>query len=186
MDSDTNSLTGPAMLIDQYLPEFDFNEIHTVAVKAEARSVYPLVRHLDFSESWITRILFKLRGLAADDLTLDAMLNSEHFSILEDVPATEMVIGGLGDSKPNPIPIVDCNHFVNFNDNKGVKIAWNFSLSEMDSQQTRVATETRVQCLGKGIRRKFSVYWFFVRPFSGLIRREMLRILKKQAETSVY
>jgi hypothetical protein len=31
-------------------------------------------------------------------------------------------------------------------------------------------------------RRKFRVYWFFVRPFSGVIRRLMLRAVKKAAD----
>ena len=67
-----------------------------------------------------------------------------------------------------------------FNEYDTLKITLNFLMSEIGPGQTEVSTETRVQCLGKTMKRRFSIYWFFIRPFSGLIRREMLRILKKQ------
>jgi hypothetical protein len=39
-----------------------------------------------------------------------------------------------------------------------------------------------VLALGNSARRKFRAYWLVVGPFSGLIRKEMLREVKRQAE----
>ncbi|MFQ5631279.1 MAG: hypothetical protein ACE5I1_21105 [bacterium] len=168
------------MRLNHYLPEFDYNEIHNTTIGAPPAVVYPLVRHLDFNASLITRILFKLRGLPANDLSLDAMLCSNGFSILEELPEKEIVIGGMANSKVKPVPIENGEQFMHFNERNGLKIAWNFALIEAETGHTKVSTETRVRCLGKTTKRKFAIYWFFIRPFSGLIRREMLRILRKQ------
>ncbi|TMB67768.1 MAG: hypothetical protein E6J43_07850, partial [Chloroflexi bacterium] len=46
---------------------------------------------------------------------------------------------------------------------------------------TRLFTETRVRCLGVPSRRWFRLYWLVIRPFSGLLRRSMLRGIKIDA-----
>ncbi len=42
--------------------------------------------------------------------------------------------------------------------------------------------ETRVQCLGPRARRNFRLYWALIGPFSGLIRKEALRLVRKGLE----
>jgi hypothetical protein len=63
-----------------------------------------------------------------------------------------------------------------------VKVAANFRVDPQGESLTRLSTETRIQCLGPGARRAFRVYWTLIRPGSGLIRRDMLRLVKKKAE----
>jgi len=41
-----------------------------------------------------------------------------------------------------------------------------------------VATETRIRCTDDASRRAFLRYWRVIRPFSGLIRMEMLRSIR--------
>ena len=48
----------------------------------------------------------------------------------------------------------------------------------------RLTTETRVRCLGARSRRLFRLYWLFIRPFSGLIRRRTLAGIKAHAEAN--
>ena len=43
-------------------------------------------------------------------------------------------------------------------------------------------TETRVYCLDEVSRKRFKLYWMLIRPFSGLIRREILQAVKRNAE----
>jgi hypothetical protein len=45
-----------------------------------------------------------------------------------------------------------------------------------------LTTETRIKCLDNESRRSFGFYWMFIQPFSGLIRMEMLRAIKRKAE----
>ena len=63
------------------------------------------------------------------------------------------------------------------------KAVWNFSV-DGKGNESLLTTETRVRCLDDASRKSFGFYWTFIQPFSGLIRREMLKIVKKKAETS--
>ena len=64
------------------------------------------------------------------------------------------------------------------------KAMWNFTLERESDSVTRLATETRVLAYGRPARRRFRAYWFLVGPFSGLIRKEMLRLVKRRAEAT--
>ena len=61
------------------------------------------------------------------------------------------------------------------------KALWNFHLTSRPPRQTLLLTETRVQTFGPAARRKFRLYWSLVGPFSGWIRKEMLRLIRIQA-----
>lgn len=169
------------MNLDHHLPCFDFAERHAARVGAPIEQVYPIARHLDFNASWTTRTLFRLRGLPTADLRLDAMLaDGPGFAIIEERPPQELLIG-LMSRGARPVAIESAEAFRAFAPEQGLKIAWNFFLTPAEGG-TEVSTETRVQCLGTATRRLFRLYWLAIRPFSGWIRREMLRILKRQAE----
>jgi len=49
---------------------------------------------------------------------------------------------------------------------------------------TLVETETRTLATDARSRRRFGLYWTFVRPGSGLVRRSMLAAIKRRAEAS--
>ena len=61
--------------------------------------------------------------------------------------------------------------------------AWDFTLAE-EGDAVRLATETRVRCTDEASRRSFRRYWTVVGPFSALIRREMLRSIRRAAESA--
>ena len=61
--------------------------------------------------------------------------------------------------------------------------AWNFTVLPTD-EGSLLATETRVRCTDDAARRSFARYWRVVRPFSGLIRTEALRAIRRTAESS--
>lgn len=48
---------------------------------------------------------------------------------------------------------------------------------------TKLRTETRVLCADVATRRQFCSYWMRIRPFSGLIRQEMLAAVRNTAES---
>ena len=45
-----------------------------------------------------------------------------------------------------------------------------------------LSTETRVHVADPASRRKFRRYWLVIRPFSGLIRIQLLRAARRRAE----
>jgi hypothetical protein len=176
--------SGEPTLIDRYLPRYDFNETHEVELPLAVPDAYPRVRGLDFSSSLVIRTLFLLRGIGTRNMSLDTILNGGIFRLLAENEGQEFVIGAVLTSWLLPEKFKDADEFLALKDESRIKIAWNFTVQELDSGSTRVTTETRILCLGDGARRIFSAYWSVIRPFSGLVRIEMLRILKKDADRS--
>jgi hypothetical protein len=78
---------------------------------------------------------------------------------------------------------INSENFQEFNEKGFAKAAWNFSLDEAGGA-TLLKTETRVQCLDEKSRKDFGFYWTLIQPFSGWIRKEMLKTIKKHAEKS--
>lgn len=152
-----------AFLIDKYLPAYNYNEYHEKSINAAAEKCFLKAKNLDMGRSFITKALMKLRGLPTKDLTLQEVIKNNCFTYLEEDPYTEFVIDA---SQHN------------------TKIIWNFYFREIENNETLVSTETRILCLTKRSKVLFSLYWFFVKPFSGIIRLEMLRLIKKKAESS--
>jgi hypothetical protein len=63
-------------------------------------------------------------------------------------------------------------------------VAWNLLIGATDGESCDLSTETCIQYFGPEARRKFRTYWFFIRPFSGLHRRDLLRGIARHAERS--
>lgn len=78
--------------------------------------------------------------------------------------------------------IVDRAAFEAFAEDGCVKAAWNLAIASERAGGCELTTETRIQSFGAAARRRFRLYWFFVRPFSGALRRSLLRGVKRQAE----
>ena len=62
-----------------------------------------------------------------------------------------------------------------------VKVAFDFVLVP-DGGGTHLSTETRVAATDARTRRIFGLYWLAIRAGSGLIRRDLLRAVARQAE----
>ena len=178
-------MTDYAMEIDRFAPRYDVAEQYHTDIRAPAERVYAAVRSLELGRSPIIRALFSLRGMPEKCLTLDGLLKSG-FIFLAEVPDRELVLGLVGRFwKPSgELQVLDAEGFRAFDRSGYAKAVWNFSLEPLRPRLTRLTTETRVICLDPASRRAFRLYWLFVRPFSGLVRREVLRIVKKSVEES--
>lgn len=170
------------MLIDEFLPKYDFVETHSIAIDASAEQVYAVANEVDFSESFIVRWLLRLRGLQGESVSLRNLSYSK-FKILGTVPNKELLIGLAGKfwTPWGDMQTVDASNFREFETPGYAKAVWNFSLNGT-SEKTDLTTETRIHCLDDGSRRSFGFYWTFIQPFSGLIRMEMLKTIKRKAE----
>ena len=170
------------MLIDEFLPEYDFVETHSIAIDASAAIVYAAANEVDFSDSFIVRWLLRLRGMSGEAVSLRNLEYSK-FKILGEVVNKEVLIGLAGRfwSPWGDMQKVDASNFREFEKFGYAKAVWNFSL-DGSANETCLTTETRIRCLDNGSRRSFGFYWTFIQPFSGLIRMEMLKSIKKKAE----
>lgn len=171
------------MLIDRFLPDYDFAERHGIRVRADAAAVDACVRRLDLGGSPLARTLFRLRGMPADALRLDG-LERLCFARLADEPG-ELVMGLIGRFwTPNgALERFAPENFTSFDRPGYARAVWNFSAEAIGPGETLLETETRIQCTDPASRRSFRRYWFVIRPFSGLIRRAALRSIRRDAET---
>lgn len=149
-------------LIDKLLPDYTYREYHKILVKAAEKKCFSAAKNLDLKKSLISVMLFKMRGLPTQDLTMQGFLKNMNFTYLAENEPHEFVINA---SRP------------------GLKIIWNFYFKETQKNKTLVSTETRILCLTNRSKLIFSIYWFFVRPFSGITRIEMLRLIRRKAES---
>jgi hypothetical protein len=182
------------MLIDSFAPDPDAIETHSIVINASAQEVNSALWTADLGGSLIIKLLMGLRSLPEFILrrgcvpprkraiTLQTVVDSG-FGILANEPE-EIVLGVTGKfwrptGNLSPFKREDFDRSVSPGFARGI---WNFSIKQDRPGHTILSTETRVVCGDDASRRKFRVYWFFVRPFSGLIRRLMLRAVKKTAD----
>lgn len=113
---------------------------------------------------------------------MDGLLKSG-FILLAEIPNQEIMLGLVGRfwTASGDIQKMDAESFRQFNQTGFAKALWNFSLHAITGGVI-LRTETRIKCLDEQSRRKFARYWRIVRPFSGWVRMEALRIIKSEAE----
>lgn len=183
------------MLIDQHMPHAEFAERHALRVHAPPERAYAAARRLDLGRSALVRTLFALRsipalftrrggrGERALGVTMEGLLRSG-FVLLDERAPHEFVLGLAGRfwTPTGGIVRLDPAEYAVF-DRPGMAVAaWNFTVLPTD-EGSLVATETRVRCTDDAARRSFARYWRVVRPFSGLIRMEALRAVRRAAES---
>ena len=171
------------MLIDDYAPEYDIASRHHIDVEAAPDAVYAAARTLDLRRSTLIRVLFRLRGLPTHRLDMEGFL-SFGFVLLDEVPQQEFVLGLIGRfwTTRGALQRFEPAAFRPFDQPGYAKAAWTFYLDPQPEGPVRLITETRVQCTDAASLHCFRRYWRLVGPFSGLVRREMLRVIKQEAE----
>ena len=81
-----------------------------------------------------------------------------------------------------PAPQVEAGRFAAFDTPGYVKVAFNIRVEPYGSGRALITTETRTAATDPASLRRFARYWMLVGPFSALIRRLTLRIVKSDAE----
>ncbi len=170
------------MLIDLFLPEYDFSETHDIRIRATEETVFRALNTVDLCESAAIRWLFRLRGLPTRGMTLREMKRLR-FEVLGESENRELLLGLAGRfwTIRGDLRRIHSGNFREFDERGFAKAVWDFSLVE-EAGETRLITETRIKCLDAESRKKFGFYWTFIQPFSGLIRKEFLKTIKRRAE----
>jgi hypothetical protein len=176
------------MLIDDFLPVYDFSERHEINVRASREQVYAAIDSTDFSASWVIWGLATLRGLGWSRPTRRFNLRdvtNDDFAVLSEKRDEEILIGLAGKfwTLGGNMQKINAENFREFDEKGFAKAVWNFSVEEAANSETLLKTETRIRCLDESSRKSFALYWTIVEPFSGLIRTEMLQLIKEKAES---
>jgi hypothetical protein len=171
------------VLLDRVLPDFQFVERHRATIPAPAATVYRTLWEVDFARSATIRFLFAVRGLGRGlrqgrrriHARVDDFLRAG-FILLGEIPGEELVLGRVLGASTG---VADAAAFAALDEPGHVRAAINFHVRP-DRTGTLVTTETRVHATDQQARGRFARYWLVVGPFSALIRRRMLAVLRAE------
>lgn len=157
-------------LIDDVLPRFDANELHSVALLLEPARAIALALATPVAADPVIGALFRLRGLNARGSIGGALTRLG----LEELRAAdgEVVFGGSG----TPWRAGSGIQLFDEGGPGRVQVATDFR-----ADGERLSTETRILAGDAAARRTFLRYWRVVGPFSALIRRRWLAEIAKSA-----
>lgn len=169
------------MLINKYLPAYDFREFHSIKLKGQPVDAYQKMLNCDFSNSRLIKLLFRLRGIRKQLYTIEHLVKMG-FTRLDEEPGMEVIFGMVTNSPMfnSCHPDISPDEFMHQSDPKIIKAVINFKVEEGEHSSYIISTETRIWCGSKAMRSKFKRYWFFVKPFSQLIRKAMLKQMRKK------
>lgn len=185
-------------LIQQTLPHYHVNEIHSIKINASRERVYEALKQYHMGSSPLFRFLFSLRKLGGlptlllrrQPLTRNwnleeaSILNLKPFVVVAEVSNEEVVLGLIGkfwQPAPPQLNLKDGAEFLRLNDPHYAKAAMNFHL-ELRDNITTLTTETRIHIPDPTARLLFRFYWTLIGFFSGWIRMDMLNRIKRTAE----
>ncbi|MGH2723444.1 MAG: hypothetical protein ACRDI0_04115 [Actinomycetota bacterium] len=178
-------MTTTTTLLDEVLPEFDFRSRHAVRVDAPPDWVAQAVDYVRPSRA--ASLLLKIRGLRIPSGPIRDALTGSGFTVLAERPGLEMVAGTTGrfwklrEQAHMEAPL-DLQAFRTFDRPGWAQGAVSLRIEPRDDGSTDVMTETRVRCVDDAARRRFAIYWVFIKVFSGWLRRDLLGRIARIAE----
>ena len=186
--------------IEEFMPSFQFRERHQRRIAASPARACTELRDVDLARSPFIGPLFAIRalparaarlwsrGVAAGAPASAEALNAgrlgeffdKSFVTLRADPARGLVVGAVGAfwRHSGGVARVPPERFRDDRTSGCARLAWMFDFTPLDGGAACLAvTETRIDCNDAAARRAMQLYWLAIRPASGLIRREMLRLL---------
>ena len=178
-------------MLDDFLPRYEVNEVHSIAIDATPAAVMKAIRALTAADVPVLVALMAIRSLPTllrgrrRPPLRGPLLDGFHkagFVQLRDA-SDELVLGAVGRFwKPSgDIRPLEPERFSAFAEPGFAKAVFNLELRG-SGERTVLITETRVATTDERARRSFGRYWRVVHPGSALIRRGWLRAIRKRAE----
>lgn len=182
--------------LDEFMPAWQFSELHTTRVKAPPERVFRAIREVTANEILFFRALTWIRRLgrpgpesilnAPERKPLLEVATRTTFLQLAEEPDRELVVGtlvvaprGTVISKPTP------EGFKALVRPGFAKAAMNFRVEADGAGGSILSTETRVYATDAASKHRFAAYWRVIYPGSALIRRMWLRAIVHRAEAGV-
>ena len=184
-------------VLDEVLPDYSDNEVHETVIAASPEATWRAARAVTPSELPLSRVLTTIRFLPARLMRRDGPADRPHTPLLDqflargfgavvDEPPRWFVAAGIGqpwDLRGGRVETRDTPAELAAFDEPGfLLMAISLEIAPTADGGSRLRTETRVKATDAGAARAFAPYWLIVKPFSGLIRRDMLRGIRRRAE----
>ncbi len=191
-----------SLLLDDFLPTYEFHEFHAVTVHAPPNQVFaaihemragelsPLVNLMLSIRNLPARLLHKLEPRLADDKPFLRQLFDNGFVPLGETPDREVVFGLVGQfwklTGGDSPHITSPDQYLALDEPQYAKVATNLLIStDAALDAVRFSTETRIHVFDPKVRRKFGFYWRLISTGSGFIRTLWLKAVKHHAERAV-
>jgi hypothetical protein len=170
-------------LLNEIMPDSDIAARYSILIHASPEKIYKTLDE-GIPVGSITKLLMGLRRLPGIFQKKKEPQAIDPFYRLKQLQDREIVLGIAGQFwKPTSkiVHIHSLQEFLDFDRDGYCKAAMNMKIIPKTPQQSLLSTETRVLCYGAA-KKHFRNYWRVIGPFSGLIRLEMLRKIRKKAE----
>lgn len=188
----TRSARGTDPLMDRYMPRHDIVEVHRTRVAAPPSVTWSAARAMDLQDSPVVHTIFRARELILGatpgarpphESFIDELL-SIGWGVLADVPGRQMVFGAV--TQPWQANVVfralPPETFAAFDATGYVKIVVTIAVDSVGPRASMLRTETRALATDPASRAKFRRYWAVFSPGILLIRTEMLKLVRHEAE----
>jgi hypothetical protein len=188
------------MLLDKYLPVYDFNEVHAVIIHASLEKAFAAIKELKPNElSPVAYWLMSIRELPAKlvgkplpqkwgDRPFLEQLYANEFVPLEESLNREIVFGLVGQfwelTGGQSPQIASPQEFLTFDHPDFAKVAANLAVSDIGNGTVCCSTETRIHVTNPATKKKFAFYWRLISLGSGFIRVLWLNAIKRKAKQS--
>jgi hypothetical protein len=181
-------------LLDRLMPEYEVRERHSVNVAAPAKVTFEAAHRISFHDSRITRTIFALRALPGRLLSgLPAPMErrpifDEVMALgwhqLAETPGRQLIMGAVTQPWRQEVQFsgLPAEEFVVFREPGYAKIAWTIEVAPTGPSSSVFSTETRVLTTDPLSRERFRRYWAFLSPGILIIRYEILRLVRAEAE----
>jgi hypothetical protein len=180
------------MILDDHLSHWTVRERHSIRIAASPGDTLAAARAVTRREVPTLRFLMALRTLpvaivrrSRRGLDTPLLRGFERMGFAElGESSNEFVYGGVGRfwEPSGGLRQVPAEDFAGFDEPGYAKAGFNFRVEPDGNGGCVLSTETRVLATDDHARRRFRLYWTFVRPGSGLIRHAWLRAIRARAE----
>jgi hypothetical protein len=181
-------------LFDRLMPDYEVRERHSVYVAAPAEITLAAARDISFQDSRIARTIFALRALPARLLGAPPA-PTERWPVFDEVtalgwrelaqtPGRQVIMGAVTQPWRQEVHFLGlpAEEFVAFREPGYTKIAWTLEVEPAGPSSSVFSTETRVMTMDPVSRERFRRYWALLSPGILIIRYEIFRLVRVEAE----
>jgi len=181
----------PDALLEPFIPRYEVAERHERIVAAARADAFRATQSVRLEDSRVVRAIFRGRELI---LRLPAapvsptpfleVVRAIGWGVLDSVPGREFVFGAIAQPWRGDVQFraLAPARFAGFDSAGYAKIVWTIAVDSLAPQRSRVRTETRVATTDPESRALFRRYWSVFSPGIVLIRYELLRVIRREAE----
>lgn len=191
-----------ALVLDEYLPEYDVTKVRSVVVDAPVEVTYQAIETADLTQTGaISAVLNALRALpetlraltgaqpaapTPDRVTFGDIDDAEGWVRLAREADREFVFGAVGRFWQPTIEWrdVDATAFTDFDEPGWGKIGASISVRPYGRDRSLLTFEARTATTDPESRRRFRRYWLLIGPFAGFVMGRALDRIATDAETA--